>query len=174
MLSYYLLLIDSDEDKQKFEQLYDQYNDLLFYIARRFFCGQQDVEDVVQDAYLALVNNLDKIGEVYSSQTKHYIITVIERKSLDVLRKRKGAVPMEWDETTPGLTVELPEERGLADALSKLSAGYREVLMLKYFNGYTVKEIAGILSVTPKAAESMLGRAKAALQDALDKAGIPI
>ena len=83
-------MIESEEDKQKFERLYDHYNDLLFFIARRFFTEQQDLEDVVQDAYLAIVKNIDKIEDVYSSKTRHFIVTVIENKSLDVLKKRKG------------------------------------------------------------------------------------
>lgn len=174
MLSYYLLMIESEEDKQKFERLYDQYNDLMFYIAKRYFTEQQDLEDVVQDAYLAIVKNIEKIEDVYSSKTRHFIVTVIENKSLDVLKKRKGIIQIEWEETTPGLEADAPVENMLSSALIKLPATYREILMLKYYNGYTIREIAEILSVHPKAAESTLWRAKKALQDLLEKEGMMI
>lgn len=174
MLSYYLLMIESEEDKQKFERLYDQYNDLMFYIAKRYFTEQQDLEDVVQDAYLAIVKNIEKIEDVYSGKTKHFIVTVVENKSRDVLKKRKSVIELEWEETTPGLKVDAPVGNLLSSALLKLSPTYREILMLKYYNGYTIREIAEILSVHPKAAESTLWRAKNALQDLLEKEGMTI
>ena len=174
MLSFYLQMMESEEDKKKFVQLYDRYNDLLYYIAKQFFTEQQDMEDVVQDAYLSIVKNIEKIEDVYSSKTRHFVVTVIENKSLDVLKKRKGIIPIEWEETTPGLEVDAPVENMLSGALIKLPAAYREILMLKYYNGYTIKEIAEILSVHPKAAESTLWRAKNALQDLLEKEGMTI
>ena len=37
MLATLLLLIDSEEDQRKFEELYHQYKQLMFYVARDYF-----------------------------------------------------------------------------------------------------------------------------------------
>ena len=40
MLNLYLTLIDTDEDKLKFTDLYKQYRHLMFYVARRIVNGK--------------------------------------------------------------------------------------------------------------------------------------
>ena len=45
----YLQLIDTAEDRSKFEQLYEQYKQLMFYTAFQILKRPQDAEDAVQD-----------------------------------------------------------------------------------------------------------------------------
>lgn len=172
MLVFYLQMIESEENKLKFRKIYDQYNSLLFYIAGKFFEEKRDAEDAVQDAYLAIIENLDNVGDEDSNKTRHYVITITENKCLDRLRKNRNILQTDWDDATPGLEFEIPEETGLQAALAKLPPRYRELLILKYDCGYSVKEIADNLSSTPKAVESALRRAKLALQAILDKEGM--
>ncbi len=39
------------------------------------------MEDVAQDAYLSIVQNKKRIDDVYSSKTRHFVVTVIENIS---------------------------------------------------------------------------------------------
>ena len=48
MLATLLLLIDSEEDQRKFEELYHQYKQLMFYVARDYFHKESAIEDAVQ------------------------------------------------------------------------------------------------------------------------------
>lgn len=57
----------------------------------------------------------------------------------------------------------MPGDNGLAYAMAKLPAKYREVLLLKYANGYNTKEIAKILDMKPDSVQKLLWRAKNAL-----------
>ena len=60
---------------------------------------------------------------------------------------------------------------GLADAIASLPPRYREVLLLKYYNGYSAREIAGFLSATPDAVTQTLHRARKKLAEILDERG---
>jgi RNA polymerase sigma-70 factor (ECF subfamily) len=51
-------------------------------------------------------------------------------------------------------------------ALDQLHPRYGDALEWKYIQGYSVKEIASFMGVTPKAAESVLSRARDAFRDA--------
>ena len=57
----YLQMIESDEDKSKFEQLYIMYKGLMFHVAMKILKNEFDAEDAVHQAFLSLIENLKKI-----------------------------------------------------------------------------------------------------------------
>lgn len=54
----YLQLIDTAEDRSKFEQLYEQYKQLMFYTAFQILKRPQDAEDAVHHAFLSIAENI--------------------------------------------------------------------------------------------------------------------
>ena len=65
----------------------------------------------------------------------------------------------------------MPGDGGLADAMSQLKARQRELLLLRYYVGYSTREAAALLDMTPAAAQKELTRAKSALRTILEKEG---
>lgn len=51
----YLAMIDSDADKSKFEILYSEYKNLMYYTANRILRTAADAEDVVHQAFLKVI-----------------------------------------------------------------------------------------------------------------------
>ena len=81
-----------------------------------------------------------------------------------------GAVPeAELDEQALVSQPAPPTGGGLADAMASLPPRYREVLLLKYYNGYSAREIAGFLSATPDAVTQTLHRARKKLAEILEE-----
>lgn len=64
----YLAAISSDEDKSKFELIYRQYRNLMYYAANQILHNSSDAEDVVHQAFLKIVEILDTISENKESQ----------------------------------------------------------------------------------------------------------
>ena len=60
-------------------------------------------------------------------------------------------------------------EHPLAAAMAGLPAHYREVLLLRYDNVFSVKEIASMLGISQSGVRKLIGRAKKALQARLEK-----
>ena len=63
MLSLYLTLIDSEEDKKKFVQFYEAYRGLMHYTANRILQDDFAAEDAVQEAFLRIAKNFHKVGD---------------------------------------------------------------------------------------------------------------
>ena len=59
----YLQTIDTAEDRSKFEQLYEQYKQLMFYTAFQILKRPQDAEDAVHHAFLSIAENISKISD---------------------------------------------------------------------------------------------------------------
>ena len=166
----YLQMLDTAADQDKFERLYLHYKNQMYFVANRILRNAQDAEDAVHQAFLSLLQNLDKISAVDCPQTRAYVVITVERKALDIIRGRKKFAD-EFDEQLAGLEVPLPGDHGLADAMARLPARYREVLLLRFDCGYTTRELAEILDMNRSAVQKLIWRAKAALALELEKEG---
>ena len=169
----YLQMLPSPSEKDKFEQIYTLYRGLMFYIARRILPGEADAEDAVHQAFVSIIENLKKFSEVRCPKTRSYVVIITERKAIDILRSRSRLSPEAFEESTRGVELPLPGDGGLSDAMSRLPAAYREVLLQRYYHGYNVREIAPMLGRKPGAVQKLLTRAKAALRKILEQEDEP-
>lgn len=161
----YLQMLESEADKLKFEQLYHRYRGLMFHVAMQILGNESDAEDAVHEAFLSILKHFDSVSEPKSPKTRAFVVIITERKAIDIVRKRKPV--LELDERTTGITIEMPGDTGLEAALARLPARRRELLLLRYYIGYSTKEAAALLSMTDAAAQKELWRAKQDLQAAL-------
>lgn len=164
----YLQMIESEEDKSKFEAIYNQYRQLMFTVAFKILNNQYDAEDAVHQAFVSLIDNLDKVKEVDCPKTKSYVVIITENKAIDIIRSRKHMIGEELNESLLGIQIPLPGDGGLADAMAKLPARYREVLLLRFDNGYSTKELAKMMNMTEGSMQKLIWRAKDALKKQLD------
>lgn len=114
-----------------------------------------------------------KINEIDCPQTRAYVVITVERKALDMLRSHSRHGAEELDEEVHGVEIAPPNDHGLADALAALAPQYREVLLLRYYNGYSARELAAYFEVSHAAMKKMLTRAKAALRAKLEEGEVP-
>ena len=162
----YIALIESEEDKDKFEELYKTYKQLMFYIANNILKDADLAEDAVHQAFLRIINHLGKIDEINCRKTKGFIVTIIEHVSIDIYRKRKRENALSINEIEYGLrdlTSEInsiEETNAIIQAIASLPVKYSTVLRLKYSHGYTNEEISRILSITEENVRQRIVRAK--------------
>lgn len=167
----YVQMLESQDEKTKFEQLYLKYRNAMYYAADQILQNQQDAEDAVQQAFLSIIKNMDKIHGVDSAETYGYVVIIAERKAIDLIRQRGHFSAMDFESACFGVTMDVPGDGGVGDAIARLPAQYREVLLLRHAHGYSTKEISEILELSYEAARKLLYRAKIALKNQLDKEG---
>lgn len=174
----YLQMLDSASDRAKFEQLYNKYRGLMHYVANKILLNEQDAEDAVHQAFLAIIKNASKIFsknfDVKCPETRALVVIIVERKAIDLLRARSRRPEAELDEDIAGWDIPLPGDGPLSDAMAKLPARYREVLMLRFDIGYTTKEIAQLFGTKQETVQRLIGRAKEALREHLEQEGVSV
>ena len=168
----YLQMIESAEDKHKFEIIYESYRDELFTAANDILHNEHDAEDAVHHGFLKLAENISKIGEPKCPKTRGYIVTIVENRAIDIYRSKQAHPAVAYDEETVGIQVEYVGSNGLADCILKLPARQRSVIILKYHHGYELKEIAKMLGITYANALKIEYRAKEKLKALCEEAGI--
>nr|WP_325179561.1 sigma-70 family RNA polymerase sigma factor [uncultured Oscillibacter sp.] len=168
----YLQSIEDPVDREKFEQLYKFYRGYMLKHAAKILKNEFDAEDAVHNAFLSISKHMDKVQDPFSKATKGYLTIIVERKAIDLYRKRNGLVSLEYVEDEIGLSFPPPGDDGLANCIIKLSPRYRHFIMLKYHHGYTVKEIADMFGIKHDAASKLDQRAKARLEELCQKEGV--
>ena len=168
----YLAMIDSDADKSKFEILYSEYKNLMYYTANRILHNSSDAEDVVHQAFLKVIEILDTISSPRCHKTRALLGTITEHKAIDLYREkqRRNVLPLaeEYIGAAPAAEIErLAERDTLAAAIASLPPRYHSVLLLRYDCGYSNAEIANILDMTEPNVRKLIQRAKEKLSAAL-------
>lgn len=168
----YIQTMENDRDRARFEQIYLRYRDLMFHLANRILNNDRDAEDAVHNAFLYLVEHMEKIDGPECPKTKSYIVTVVESKAIDIYRRKSRHPQLSLEETQLGWEPDLGQAGAVARCLAQLPKRYRQVLLLKYSHGYSDGEIAQLLHITPTNAAKLVYRAKQKLDTICQKEGI--
>ena len=165
----YLQMIETDEEKSKFIQVYQAYRGLMYHTAFKLLGQEQGAEDAVHGAFVKVAENILKISDPVCPKTKAYVVTIVERQSIDILRRRSRRPTVPFDEEIGGLTAEDGLENQVEDTLAQcileLPAKQRQVIWLKYYHGYKLHEIAGMMDISLAAAIKLDQRAKKKLEE---------
>lgn len=162
----FLALIDSDDEKELFGRVYNLYKGLMYLQAFQILRNAEDAEDAVQEAFFSLTKNISKISDPECPKTKSFMVIIVRRKALNILKKRHPDAEF-IDEIN--CESETKDEHDLDSLLErciyKLPDKYRNVLLLKYHFGYSLKEISEMMNISLSNAQKIDQRAKAKLKE---------
>ena len=169
MIALYLSLVD-DEQKNKFEQLYYKYRNLMYYIAFQVLKHERDSEDAVQEALIRIAKNMDKVEKIDDVQTKNFVAIITKREAMKIYNKQKG---YEEEYPTAIELMERPNSGNLINevewAISQLPYKYSSLLNLKYVFGYSGKEISQITGMSETNVRQQLLRGRKLLEGFIGK-----
>lgn len=77
MLPIYLSMLDGDDEKSKFESLYLTYRKLMFHVANGILNDEGLAEDAVHQAFLKILKNFDKVGEISCHKTRSVTLLLL-------------------------------------------------------------------------------------------------
>lgn len=168
------------------QEIYRRYSEPLHrFIYRRIGERSEDAEELTLDTFLSAID----LSRTYGGQSSVFVwlCGIAKLRLIDFHRRSTSAKCISREDQTS--LDELDEERIIGSdggsrsveevldrllasevvdaALSRLNADEREALLLRYVEGFSVREIAGLMKRTEKAVESLLMRAKAKPRDFL-------
>ena len=163
------LTFDTEEEKEKFSEIYRDYAEFMLRVARRILQNSPDAEDVVQDVFLYIADNLEKIDLSDRQKTRSYLAIITEHKAIDHLRSMHPEISLDEQHLEQSWMADAKWEEGedLSKALLKISPEHRKILLLHYFYGYSYREIADLLNETTFAVAGKARRAKQMLAESL-------
>ena len=165
-----MFLKSSKTDAEKTDMLYRTYSNQLFYYIKKIIKDEYSAEDVLQNTFILVFRNIDKIKDVDSEMTKSYLYTIARNAAFQHYNKTKkqAAVTIPYDENIIILD-EISVMESIANAaaseyldeyLMLLTEEDREILSLKYGHELDYGQISEILDIKNAAARQRLSRAK--------------
>ena len=163
----------SQADKQKkYENLVHAYSSWLYRYAYWISGDRSVAEDLVQETFLRAWRFLDSLKE--EAAAKSWLTTIVRRENARRFeRKQLEYSDVEMD-TIPATQSDFdarPEVLALRIALKNLPANHREPLILQVIEGYTLEDIAEIMSLPRNTVATRLHRARQKLKHQLEGLG---
>ena len=167
----YLQMIETGDDRSKFIEIYESYRALMFFVAKKRLSNDHDAEDAVHSAFVKIAENIKKIEPV-SPKTKRLVVIIVEHIVFDMLKKQSRHVEYEYlDEVLIDQLPQLQDNGLLSQCILKLPENYRHVIWLKYYYGYTLREISKLLGISLSSAQKTDQRAKKKLEELYKESG---
>lgn len=160
---------------EEFDALYKKYRNLMFRVAFDILGNVCDTEDALQDAFMRIAENMDKISAVDCPQTRNFAVIITRNVCFNMLRKKR--VQVELDEDSPSdesVEEEIFSDMGveiLERALKRLPQNYRDILYLTAYEELSLHAAADILGITYENAKSRAQRARKKLSEILKEEG---
>jgi len=163
-------------DQSSFDALYHRYKSMVFGFAYNVTKNQVEAEDLFQETWLRVVQNLPKIN---LQDFKAWIFTVTANLYRDALRKkrirrlfffeksegslnqRQISLPLTANETSYSKdeSEHRDASRAISQAMAKLPGKQRCVFVLKEIEGFKYSEISEMLKIPAGTAKTLMHRA---------------
>lgn len=145
-----------------FGELYEDNLRLLVAIAmRKFQVPEVDAEALAHEVFLSYLKRKDEIRDLHP-----WLIGAICHASRYFWRQNghrteqldQAMAVLRPDPASVEILDVLPAQIAARDILESLPPRYQEILRLRYFEGYTIREIADYLGVTAKYTQKLVGK----------------
>ena len=175
MLLYYLSLIETEEEKQLFSQLYEKHLQQMYYVANSVLRNDAMAEDAVHNAFEGIAKNMKSLDGRTEDDRKNYLLKAAQNAAINLLkRERKQAeyyIHMDNeaanDDVLEDLCRKLDRET-VVNAIAQIKEPYNTVLYCHYVMDMDQKQIAETLQRKPAAVRQQLSRGRAILRDMLE------
>lgn len=171
MLVYYLQMLDTPEEKVKFEQIYLKYRSLMYHVADGILHNRQDAEDAVHNAFLRVIKHFKKFQSTPLQDLAPQVAIIARNEAISLLQRRKGEAPLEdWDGLAEP-SESISDYHALVDSFARLPRTYRAVMEMKLLSGYSDGEIAAKLGLSKTAVSTRISRGRQLLRDIVEREG---
>ena len=162
-------ITDRSSSSLSFDQLYELYATAVLRVSYYYLGNREMAEDVTQDVFVKLIMNKPFLEQ---GREKAWLLKVALNRCRDLWRSswiKKVVLGHPGGECFPAPDEigQITDRHSLAEAVGLLKPEFKEVVLLFYYQGFTVTEISEMLQIAEGTVSSRLSRAREKLQKEL-------
>lgn len=148
--------------EKQFEIVYDTHHQMVYNICYSYLRFSSDVEDIMQDSFM----DFYKANKVFATpeQEKYYLIRIVINNCKTYLKKKKMVI-LNSEAIERMKSKEHVDDISIFDMVSILESKYKEVIILKYVENMSYKEISSILGTSEANVRKRVERAIKTLKE---------
>lgn len=146
-------------NEKAFLKIFQTYEADIYRMAFIYVKNQEDALDIVQEVAFKSFDKIDTLKE--PAYFKTWLIKITISCSLNLIKQHKKVVPLTFEmlNEVPSNATDVATSILLHQLLDKLSEEEKGIVILKYFEGYSFKDISELLQIPLGTAKSVLYRA---------------
>ena len=153
------------------KELYEKYSPKMLAVCYRYGHNREDAEDMLQEGFIKVFSQIHTFEN--RGSLEGWIRRIVVHTCINILKKNKKF--NESVDLIHATTLQVREEsipsiiqaKQVIECIRLLPIGYRTVLNLYAIEGFSHREIGGMLDIEESTSRSQYTRAKAMLEDVL-------
>ena len=185
MLVLYLSIIDDENHKRKFEEIYLSYRKQMLIVARSVVRQDADAEDVVHEVFLNIATRyMETVSGIKEEKVlRNYLLTATKCTALNWLRKYKHIIYVEPEVELDYIVPEISDDKfvehicehieyeQVMQAIARLEEKYRWVMYYHFVMEIPIPKVAEMLQQSVATTKKQLVRGKKKLLTLLEMRG---
>lgn len=178
MLGIYLVMLETDEEKSRFEQLYKTHQTTLYNYAYQILNDTHLSEDAVSETFLVLARKIKVVQKMSETDVRNYLIVVAKNAAKRIYSKHSKQISLDEDEmdkvqtlvgdTQEEVNIQLEKKR-IFDMIQSMDEKYTDIFYLKYYMGLSEQEIAASLDLKLGTVKTRIHRGKQQLREMMER-----
>ena len=187
MLIDCLLVLNSEEEKKQFTEIYEREYIILIKFAINKLGNSNDAEDAVSEGFLRFAKNFQKYSQKSCSEIHALLVTIVRNIIIDHYRVSDrmvyrgdgpekdeaflDEVAFRYDEADNPEKQYITKEatKRMITAIDALTAETKETFLMRYYAGLTPEEISKRINTPVKTIQQRLYRAQVQLRKDLEE-----
>ncbi|GAE37126.1 RNA polymerase sigma factor SigW [Halalkalibacter akibai] len=166
-------------NQQAFSEIVELYKDKVFQVAYRMVGNMHEAQDIAQEAFLRAYTNIDSFD--LNRKFSTWLFRIATNVAIDRLRKKKpdfylqeevrGSDGLTYEsqlasdeESVDDQVVKLERQEWVQDEINQLPTKYRTIIILRYIEDLSIKEISEVLDIPPSTVKTRIHRGREALR----------
>lgn len=157
-------------DDQAFLKIFQQYQEDIYRMAYVYMKNQEDALDIVQEVAYQSFKNIKSLKK--PEYFKTWLMKITINSSINSINKQKKVVQLNMQhEEYIGAEMEdnIPLSLSLQDVMECLQEDEKSIVLLRFYQSCTFKEISQVLEIPLGTAKSILYRALQKLRQSLEE-----
>lgn len=157
-----------------FLELFQQHEEAIYRMAYMYVKNKEDALDIVQETAYQAFKSIGSLREPQYFKT--WILKIAINRSLYILKQRNKIIPFSPEYAEQQIEGSCEEDIPLAvtlqELLDELDGQEKSVILLKFYQGYTFKDISDMLELPLGSAKTILYRGLSKLRKSLKRGEI--
>ncbi|WP_391204255.1 sigma-70 family RNA polymerase sigma factor [Psychrobacillus sp. L4] len=149
-----------------FELLITKHKQAMYYVSKTILRNDEDCADAIQESVIKAYQNIHKLNE--ASYFKTWLMRIVMNECYQLIRKQKNILPLD-SIMEPSYTQPMSQELEMEEALNLLSNDHRQLLILFYTVGLSIREVGELLDLPENTVKSKMHRAKKKMREFLSE-----
>ncbi len=143
---------------ESFGVLYERYHSAMVGLAYSVLGNRDLAEDVAQETFAIACQKLDTLRQ--KDKFAAWLASICRNTSRDILRSQGKSAVLTAQRASEDFEVGAERRDAIRQAVWKLRPADRELIVMRYYDGFSQAQISNVLDISPSAVNGRLFRAK--------------